>query len=800
MKITLRKKRAAAVATFTSVLFSCFLQGAIAQRVDSALLFSQWKARWITVPQTNPTGYGVYYFRKAIDLKTAPGSFPVHVSADNRYKLFVNEKLVSLGPARGDLLHWNFETVDLAPFLRAGHNVIAAKVWNEGDQRMEANISLRTAFILQGGSEDAQVINTDNTWKCIMDSSYEPIRVVMSTYYVAGPGEQVDMKKHIRSWDKMGYKDSAWKSAQSIFPGLPKNVIGGYGTPTGWMLVPSSIPPMELKKERLLRVRKAVGITVPGTFPATETAVTVPANTVATMVLDQTHLTNAYPTLVFSGGRDASISLGYAEALFTRYPAKENRNEIEGKKFIGRKDVIISDGTKEQVFTALSFRTYRYIELVITTKEEPLVLNDLYGTFTGYPFQFNAKLESDNKELSNMLEIGWRTARLCAFETYTDCPYYEQLQYIGDARIQGLVSLYNSGDDRLLRNALNQMDQSRQPEGITLSRHPSATPQYINTFSLWYIGMLHDYMMYGKDVDFVREKLAGARQVLNYFRGYQQADGSLKNVPYWSFTDWVTAKDWKDGRGPVGKEGNSALMDLQLLWAYQVAADLENKIGMKAYGAAYAQSATQLKNTIRMKYWHNGKKLFSDRSEKDLFSQHANALAILTGMVTNAEAAHIGRQLLSDTSMAPASIYFKYYLHQALVKAGFGNNYLQWLEKWRENIRMGLTTWAEISEVSTARSDCHAWGASPNIEFFRTILGISSDAPGFTKVRIEPHLGMLKNISGEMPHPNGKIGVKYEEANGQLKAEINLPEKTTGQFTWKGKSFLLKSGKNTFKI
>ena len=112
-----------------------------------------------------------------------------------------------------------------------------------------------------------------------------------------------------------------------------------------------------------------------------------------------------------------------------------------------------------------------------------------------------------------------------AIETYMDCPYYEQLQYIGDARIQALVSLYNSGDERLLKNALNLMDNSRQPEGITLSRHPSYTPQYINTFSLWYIGMLHDYMMYGRDIHFLKEKLPGTRQVLNYFKTFQQQDG-----------------------------------------------------------------------------------------------------------------------------------------------------------------------------------------------------------------------------------------------------------------------------------
>jgi alpha-L-rhamnosidase len=785
--------------TVTLIILLLKSFNAKAQTVDPALLQTQWKASWITVPQANPTGYGVYYFRKDFELASIPGRYRVHVSADNRYKLFVNEKLVSLGPARGDLLHWNFETVDLSPFLRIGKNVIAAQVWNEGEQRMEANISLRTGFILQG-SEDAQAIKTNDTWKCARDSGYSPLKVTMATYYVTGPGEQIDMKSHIRDWEKIEYKDSGWQNAQIIFAGVPKHIIGGYGSPNGWMLTPSAIPPMELKKERLLKLRMAEGIVVPASFPATPTAITIPANTTATLILDQTYLTNAYATMIISGGKAASVFLGYAEALFTKYPAKEDRDDIDGKKFLGRKDIIISDGSKGQTFTSLSFRTYRYIELVVTTKNDPLVIEDLYGTFTGYPFQFNAKLQTDNTELTKMLEIGWRTARLCAFETYMDCPYYEQLQYIGDARIQGLISLYNSGDDRLLLNAINQMDNSRQPEGITLSRHPSSTPQYINTFSLWYIGMLHDYMMYGRNVSFIQQKLAGERQVLNYFRIYQQPDGSLKDVPYWSFTDWVNAKGWKDGRGPVDTNGNSALLDMQLLWAYQVAADLENKIGMKAYGSLYTQYAEQLKITIRKKYWDSGRKMFSDVPDKSLFSQHANALAILTGLVSKDQAQHIGKQLLSDTTLAPASIYFKYYLHQALVKAGFGNDYLGWLDKWRENIKMGLTTWAEISEVSEARSDCHAWGASPNIEFFRTILGIDSDAPGFARLKIEPHLGTIRSIAGEVPHPNGKVRVSYDQNNGHIKAEISLPSNTTGAFIWKSKAYPLKEGKNSINL
>ena len=785
---------------FSIIIYYLLPLTSTAQNINPDILHKQWSAFWVTVPNEAPNSYGVYLFRKKINLTAKPTSFVIHVSADNRYKLYINEQLVSLGPARGDLEHWNFETVDIAPYLNAGNNIVAAQVWNDAEFRAEAQISLRTGFIIQGESESSSVLNTNNSWKCARDNGYRPLRISMNTYYVAGPGEQIDMNLHPADWNKSDFIDDKWNVAQKIFEGLPKDIMGGYGSPNGWMLVPSAIPQVELKQQRLLQLRRVEGITAAPEFPASKTPLAVPANTTATLVLDQTFLTNAYPTLLFSGGKDATLSLSYAEGLFTKYPSKGNRNEIEGKKFIGRRDSIISNGSNGQSFTSLSFRTFRYLQIIITTKEDALVMDDIYGTFTGFPFQLKAKLESDNPELDKMMEIGWRTARLCAVETYTDCPYYEQLQYIGDARIQAMVSLYNTADDRLLRNALNQMNNSRLPEGVTLSRHPSYTPQYIPTFSLWYIGMLHDYLMYGKDFNFIKNKLAGERAVLNYFKGYQQADGSLKGVPNWMFTDWVEKKGWQSGVGPIGKNGNSAMLDFQLVWAYQLAADMESRIGMKEYAAAYLQSAEQLKKTLKLKYWDNSKGLFADREEKDLFSQHSNALAILTGTVTAKEAISIGKKLLDDKSLAPASIYFKYYLHLALTKAGYGNDYIKWLDIWRENIKMGLTTWAEISDINNARSDCHAWGASPNIEFFRTILGIDSDAPGFAKLKIEPHLGIIKNISGEMPHPNGMIAVHYTNSNGKWTFEIILPAKITGNFFWKGKSYPLKEGKNVIYL
>ncbi len=778
-----------------ALLFTNFCS---AQQITPNILEKRWAASWITVPKESGTGYGVYLFRKTFELTEKPTAFVIHVSGDNRYKLFVNEKLVSLGPARGDLSHWNFETVDISAYLKNGKNVLAAQVWNEGEFKPEAQVMLMTGFILQGATKNESIINTNTSWKCSRDNSFEPLQFNVQTYYVSGAGEVRNMANHPKDWQKVDFDDVTWVKAQPIFGGTPKTLQAPFGTANGWMLVPSSIPQMEMKDERFKKLVKTDGnLTIADGFPEKNSPITIPSQSSVTLLLDQNHLTNAYPNLIFSAGKNATLSLKYAEALYSKYPEKGNRNDTKDKKFIGRQDSLISDGTTKQQFITLTYRTYRYVQLRITTQNEPLILEDIYGTFTGYPFEMKAKMAVNNPEIDKMLEIGWRTARLCATETYMDCPYYEQLQYIGDTRIQALVSLFNSGDDRLVKNAISLSDLSRQPEGVTMSRYPSATPQYIPTFSLWYIGMLQDYSRYGVDMDFVKSKLSGTRHILEYFKNYQQADGSLKGVPQWTFTDWVDdSKDWQEGVGPIGADGTSALLDLQLLLAYQTAADLEIKLGMSAQAAVYQIAIQQLTKTIWAKYWDKDKKLFADRAEKDVFSQHANTLAILTGILDKTQSAEVAQQLLNNTTLAPASIYFKYYLHQALIRAGLGNDYLKWLDKWRENIDQGLTTWAEMSDVNKSRSDCHAWGASPNIEFYRIILGIDSDALGFAKVKITPHLGLMTKAEGSIPHPKGNISVNYQFENNKWKIQIELPKTVTGTLVWKGKNIGLKEGMN----
>ena len=778
-----------------------FAGGDGAARINPDLLTKSWSARWITVPNVSPFDYGVYHFRRTFELQTKPSSFVIHVTGDNRYQLYVNGQASVWGPARGDLNHWRYETIDIAPHLKAGKNVIAAVVWNFGQYSGESQVTERTAFLLQGDTQTERIVDTSTQWRCMRNPAYQPLHYThaqMRGYFVAGPGDKVDGASYPWGWHQSEFDDSAWVEAQTDgrWRGAPRDSSDAGNR---WLLVPRNIPLMVEKPERLAAVRQSSGVSVPADFPRQAIAFTIPAKTTARLLLDQSYLTTAFPELIVSGGKGAVIELGYAESLFARggaRGAKGNRNEVEGKEFVGYYDNFTSDGGANRMFRPLWWRTYRYVDLKIETKGEPLTVVDLRGAYTGYPFEMKAKFEAGSQRLDKILEIGWRTARLCAHETYMDCPYYEQLQYAGDTRIQCLVSLYNTGDARLMKNAIAQINDSRTAEGATMSRAPTSQQQYIPPFSLWWIGMVHDYWRYQDDPEFVREMIPGVRSVLGFFAKYQKTNGSLRRMPWWNYVDWA----WRQTVGvpPMGDDGSSAVIDLQHLLALDWAADLEENLGSKRRAAEFREEAVKLRATVRQIYWDSSRQLFADTPARKEFSQQANSLAVLARAIEGDDARALVNRLLSDSSLTQSTYYFRHYLHSAVNQVGEGDRYLDLLGEWDKMLALGLTTWAETPEPS--RSDCHAWSSSPNYEVFRTVLGIDSAAPGFNRVSIRPHLGKLTQASGSIPHPKGEIAVSLKLRGGKLDAELSLPNGVEGEFVWRGERRPLKAGQNKLSL
>jgi alpha-L-rhamnosidase len=753
--------------------------------------------------------FTVFHARRTFELATKPARFVVHVSADNRYRLYVNGTdvaylydRVSSGPQRSDVTHWRYETVDLAPHLRRGRNVIAAVVWNWGAARPVAQFSHRTGFLLQGDSQvEAALVNTGSSWKVLRDTAYAPIVITtasMGNYYAAAPGDSIDGSRYPWGWDRADYADTAWSNPAIVgrFQ-LRATAPGGYGEVSGWQLEPRSIPAMEERQQILKRVRRAIGIKIGDEQSFLHGPYQwIPARTTATILFDQAVTTNAYPVLMTNGGAGSTVRLTYAEALVDAKGQKGNRNDIEGRTIHGVHDVFLPDGHEGRVFQTLYWRSFRYIQMDVTTGDNPLGFS-LYGIFTAYPFEERGRFTSDLPWLADMWRMNWNGARIGAFETYMDTPYWEQLQYIGDTRIQSLISLYVAGDDRLMRQAIEHFDYSRIPEGLTASRYPSALTQIIPPFSLIYVAMVHDYFMHRDDPAFVRARLAGVRGILDWYGRHVDSTGMLGPMPYWNYVDWTNP--WDRGVPPGADNGHSTTISLLYVYALERAAEMEAGNGRREAGSGYRAQAEAVRAAVRARAWDPKRGLFRDAPDTGAYSQQTNVLAILADAVPPAAQKALMERVLADTTLTQASYYFSFYVLEALRKAGLGDRYIERLAPWQAMLKLGLTSAPENPEPT--RSDTHAWSAHPNYGLLATVLGVRPSSPGFHTVRIAPALGPLRRAEGRVPHPLGDIEVQLvREGQHGMRADVTLPRGLSGVFEWQGRRRQLHEGRQTIRF
>ncbi|MET1055809.1 MAG: alpha-L-rhamnosidase C-terminal domain-containing protein [Pedobacter sp.] len=764
-------------------------------QIQPELLKGAWPAFWITHPKTQQREYGVYHFRKTINLNKVPKSFLIHVTADNKYRLYVNGNPVCSGPARGDLFNWYFESVDIAPFLKQGNNTIAALVWNMGDLAAVAQISNQTGFVIQGNGESEKIVNTDSSWKVLKSNAYSPCSLnngeKLGAYMVVGPGDRVDASLYPWGWEKPDFKDSTWETSLQIVHPDPV----GYGTDNRWTLSPRTIPVFKETLTRFPFLRRAVGTFAGTNFLIGRTPLTIPPNQTVSVLLDNSVNTTGYPEIITSRGQGASVKLTYAESLFDDKGIKGNRNEILNKAIKGNEDIFLPDGGEKRNFRPLWIRSFRYLQLDIITKDEPLMINDIYVMKTGYPLEMKASFSSSDATLKEIWNVGWRTAQLCAGDQYYDTPYYEQLQYTGDSRIQALISLYMSGDDRLMKKSILDFYHSRNPEGLTQGRYPSNRLQIIPPFSLFWVSMVHDYWLHRKDDAFVKQFIPAISEILQWFRTRMDKDKKMLGaLTWWNFVDWDNFNGW--GVPPGADKGNSSILTLQYAYTLNQAADLFSAFEYTAEAENFKTQASEINQATFMSCFNAEKGLIADTPEQLSYSQHGGIWAVLSGAMPQNEVPRMMKKLLEDKSIGQVTFFYRFYLTQALKKAGLEDIYYEQLTPWRDMLKLGLTTFAEKPEPT--RSDCHAWSASPNYDFLATICGIMPDAPGFSKVLIKPAMGKLTVAEGSMPHPLGQITVKLKRSgdNG-ITGDITLPEGLTGTFAWKNKTSKLHGGKQT---
>jgi hypothetical protein len=314
--------------------------------------------------------------------------------------------------------------------------------------------------------------------------------------------------------------------------------------------------------------------------------------------------------------------------------------------------------------------------------------------------------------------------------------------------------------------------------------------------------MVYDHFMLRKEDAFTQSKLNGVENILRWYDERMAPKGGLLGpLSWWQFVDW--SWPWVDsirigGVPPGASKGGSSIITLQYAYTLARASELMNAYGRRSAAVRYEQMAKKIAADVFRQCWDDTRKMLADTPEKTSFSQHANILGILTDAVESSRQKDLLRKIMADQSITQATYYFKFYLFEAMKKAGLGNDYLGQLKPWYDMLNMGLTTFAENPEPT--RSDCHAWSASPLYEMLSLVAGVQPATPGFKRVFVKPNMGSLTSLIASVPHPQGDIRVAINRTGRQARIVIELPNGVVGELEWEGKIYPLEQGRKEFQL
>lgn len=767
-------------------------------------------------------------FRRTFDLTSAPEAPVVaYVSADARYKLWVNGSYVGRGPARCDPAFQCLDAHDLAPYLRAGVNVIAVLVrtygrdmsWYQLPRSDWAALFGTGAFFFQCDLPDGTVLDSGPAWRCRASEAWRqdvPGGPTCLVEVFDGRGETV-------GWRDAGFDDTVWEAAQPLRVPDPEGGPDAVPFPDLYL---RDVPHL-LEEERLAEAVLQVGEVESGPrgddlaedlfgrlqredigpiarclveephaliAPAGPGAVvrTVPGRAVS-FVVDFGRTLAAYPRLHVNGPAEATIDVAWAEHL------------VEGRCRIDRPNPVGSGNAHrlitragEQTWEAFDWCGYRYAQVTVRDALEPVALR-LTANFTSYPVRARGSFACSDPVLERVWRAGAYTLQLCMHDGFEDCPSREQRQWVGDAYVQSLVNYAAFGEAALVRRLLLQVAQSPLPDGMTHMAVPgdaaASWRRYIPGYCLYWIMTIGEYVRYTGDESVINDVFPAVIRAVEWFERHLGPQGLLDDPPGWLFTDWAE----------LDLRGEACAPNCLLVGALHTAVDLARMVGNGALAQRWMAVREQAIAALNARLWDEDRGVYVDSCVRGVqgrrVSQQSNAAAIAFGVAPRQRWGRILRAIFDETRLKLTSSgwsephrtdfddehdvvlaqpFFMHHVHRALAAAGRYEALVENVRRrWGAMLDAGATTLWEHWTGWASR--CHAWSATPTFDLSTEVLGVRPLASGFSRFAVEPHLVGLTWAKGAFPTPHGDITVSWERADGKFRIEVTAPEGTAGE-------------------
>jgi hypothetical protein len=661
----------------------------------------------------SPTNWQLVHFPKKAEL---------FITADSRYKLWMNGQFVARGPARCFPESQAVDRLDVTAYMRVQENVLAAEVYQPGYSHF-AYVHRGAAGLLAYLVCDGQVVLfTDTSWRTSRDRSYSSLVPRVSIY---GSGVEERTLRQAEKWLDFDFADDDWPAARLVAP------VGG----SPWTsLRPRQLPLLEERDlpAKLLDCRRGSGTDtsrLPAHQAVREGWVTAKKTTI---VPDETgafhcHLAaNEAAYLLFDLGRDLTCQ-GWAEIegasgreqLSLSYLEKMSQGQLVLPDPRTYCRLQLTDRFQlrsgSQTAESFSLRGGRYLlwQLVGPTGADFRFRPQV--RVAEYPLMINRPITTSDKLLAQIIHLCETTIRACLQDGFVDCIWRESSLWLGDALPQSLGLWAMSGDVRPIRQVIVMAAQGAYPDGILPSVMPGEVHAYtIVRYNFMWVELLHFYQQITGDNALVSELWSVLQKMLETVYQYRLDGDLLVNPPGRRlYIDW----------SPTSLEEPHAVYNLHFVLALQRAGQLARAQDLEDDAQRWQQRASKLQAVIRQAFYTNGR--WYDDLQRTTYSQLAAALACLTNTIYPREKDSVlddiaARSLdASDDylpdSMVLASPFMHHYILEALRQAGRFEQMLEIIRlRWGRWVKQGYpTTWENWSVDFPDGSLCHSFSAHP---------------------------------------------------------------------------------------
>ena len=716
---------------------------------------------WTDIPKGSK-GVAVV-FRKSFDLKAKPSSASLHLFADARFILWVNGTYVDRGPARFQPNGPEYDTINIARFLKPGKNVVALLVVGNlsGGKVMRHEPGLTASLEIDG--KTAWV--TDESWRW---SEKTRFRTVGAGWANLGDTE-VDARVEDGDWTKADYDDGRWKHASRI---------------AGDVWGPLTARRIPMLRETPVPIHIADGKSFPLALKAGEK-----------LEFTTDRIVQAYPVITINATAGTEVSV---EPFGLHYIAKEG------------------------VQTHFTIDTRGLSKGAISVKSGQAAIISLKLFERLYPFDCAASFSCSDPFLNKLWAMCARSCQVLSEDSYVDCADRERVEWMDDtppgyditrtamAGPAGVDGKTMYGDSRLLGELIRRTALTLQPDGWvkahTCSDRFDIHAKMEDRACDWVEGV-RLYEEATGDTAAVKEIWPAIVTQLDYFLKRRTERGLVR------------ARDWVVWGNPVGYlTGEGTTLNLFVCRALEDAAKLGALIGEKADEERFGQAARELKQAINTVLWDEKEGTYyagyftdADLEESKrkaparinnlvMPTLHSSIFALDRGVVPPERRKRVISKMIEQDANGNARPMTYYYLAKqlyALDQTQYDQRVLDIFRgKWAG---MAASPWQCSWEEFGGGSHAHIYGMFPGYLMSAYVLGVRRDAPVAEKqLLIEPHLGDLIEARGTVVTEFGLVKVSWEKDGAKLGVEITLPEgpATTLALPLDGVKSILMDGKD----